>query len=115
MRIEVAWVSPESQLLIAVDLPDGATVADALEAARNTSSEFPDWADRPVGVWGRVVPPESALRDGDRVEVYRKLLIDPREARRRYAAAGGSMNAPVRQPAAGATGRDRRAVPRGRR
>ncbi|MDX1481733.1 MAG: RnfH family protein [Woeseiaceae bacterium] len=115
MRIEVAWASPDSQLLVAVDLPDGATVADALTAARDASSDMPDWADRPVGVWGRVVPTDAALRDGDRVEVYRQLLIDPREARRQYAAAGGTMKASADRPAAGVIGRAGRAVPTGRR
>jgi uncharacterized protein len=54
-------------------LPMGATLADALHAAGLASE---------AGVWGRVRDPSTPLRDGDRVELYRALVVDPKEARR---------------------------------
>jgi hypothetical protein len=67
----------------ALRLPADATVLDALEAggllARDSELELEGLA---VGVWGRLRPLDAALRDGDRVEIYRPLQVDPKEARR---------------------------------
>lgn len=67
----------------AVELPLGATVADAL-AASPLALEFPGMVGdaAPVGVWGRRCSREQRLRDGDRVEAYRPLKVDPKVARR---------------------------------
>ncbi len=64
-------------------LPAGSTVADAL-AASPLQSEFPgvDLNSASVGVWGRKASATQVLRDRDRVEVYRPLLVDPKVARR---------------------------------
>ena len=67
----------EMQRLI---LPGGASVADALRAAGHgdvLAQEAP-----PVGIWGRRCAPSQVLREGDRVELYRPLQVDPKEARR---------------------------------
>ena len=65
---------------VLLSLPGGATVADALRqsgmAVRHNTSELG------VGVWGVLVAPSERLRDHDRVELYRHLLVDPKEARR---------------------------------
>ncbi len=65
---------------VLLSLPEGATVADALResgmAIRHNTSELG------VGVWGVLVAPGDRLRDRDRVELYRPLLVDPKEARR---------------------------------
>ncbi|HET6598902.1 MAG TPA: RnfH family protein [Burkholderiaceae bacterium] len=68
---------------VALSLPHGATVADALGASE-MEARHPGlaWAELPVGVWSRPCARTSALRDGDRVEVYRPLVVDPKEARR---------------------------------
>lgn len=68
---------------VALSLPVGATVADALRAS-GLEARYPGvaWAELPVGVWSRPCARASALRDGDRVEVYRPLVVDPKEARR---------------------------------
>lgn len=68
-------------------LPVGTTVAVAV--ARSGWQRLHagvELADDCLGVFGRRVKPEHVLRDGDRVEIYRRLLIDPMEARRRRAA-----------------------------
>lgn len=60
-------------------LPEGATVADALVAC---GLAVPPDEERAVGLWGRKVPASELLRERDRVEVYRPLLVDPKVARR---------------------------------
>lgn len=65
-----------------LSLAPGSTVADALQASGVLARHGLDAASVDVGVWCRVAPPDTALRDRDRVEIYRPLLVDPKEARR---------------------------------
>ena len=74
MKVEVVRALPEKAEAVSVQLPEGATVADALAASGLSGDAF--------GIFGRQVPPGHPLRDGDRVEIYRPLEIDPKEARR---------------------------------
>jgi uncharacterized protein len=92
IRVEVAFALPERQILRSVKLADGATVADAVEAA-GLVAEFPEEQidALPTGIWGKVVARNHAVKDGDRVEVYRPLDLDPRDMRRKLAAAGRTM------------------------
>lgn len=86
LKVEVAAGLPDRQLVIALRLPAGATVRDALAAAA-LPSRLPELdlrLDR-VGVFGRRCGPDQPLADGDRVEVYRPLKADPREVRRKLA------------------------------
>jgi uncharacterized protein len=94
MHIEVVFALPERQELVAVELEEGATVADAIERS-SIAALFPehDIGRLPVGIWGRMVERDHVLEDGDRVEIYRPLAIDPREQRRALAAKGKSMGA----------------------
>lgn len=75
-------------------LDDGATLADALQAS-GWHGRFPELATRvlELGVWGRRARPEQVLQEGDRVEVYRALLVDPKVARRARFEAQGSRGA----------------------
>lgn len=77
--------SPAERLIDRVDieLPAGATVADAL-AASGLLARHPGLAaaGQRMGVWGRPCGSDEPLRDGDRVELYRPLKVDPKEARR---------------------------------
>jgi putative ubiquitin-RnfH superfamily antitoxin RatB of RatAB toxin-antitoxin module len=83
INVEVVFGTPESQQLVSVLMPPGSTVADALEMSK-IAAAFPDAgiAHLPTGIWGRPVERDQTLADGDRVEVYRELEIDPKEARR---------------------------------
>lgn len=92
IEVEVAYALPNSQVLIRLRLPAGSVVADAIAAAA-LARRFPDHdlATAAVGIWGHVVSRADRLRDGDRVEAYRPLKIDPREARRRLAESGHTM------------------------
>ncbi len=89
LRVTVAY-SPAAREVHAwaLELPAGATVAQAL-AASGLAAAFPQLGGNPapVGIWGRRVEPGDALRDQDRVEVYRPLQVDPKESRRHAAAA----------------------------
>lgn len=78
---------PESQELIELELPNGVTIAEALERAE-LGKRYPDLELDPnrVGVFGRLRPMEHRLADGDRVEIYRPLKADPKEIRRQLAA-----------------------------
>ena len=83
INVEVVFGMPDSQQLVSVSMPPGSTVADALEMSK-IGAAFPDadFAKMPTGIWGRPVQRDQTLVDGDRVEVYRELEIDPKEARR---------------------------------
>jgi putative ubiquitin-RnfH superfamily antitoxin RatB of RatAB toxin-antitoxin module len=81
--IEVAFASPEQQLLIALSLPATSTIADAIHAA-DLRSAFPQYcfANMTVGIWGQKATHAQCLKQGDRVEIYRGLVRDPMEARK---------------------------------
>lgn len=85
ITIELVYAARERQVVRAMSLPAGATVSQAVASAEALMG--PDvmaGVDRDnVGVWGRVVGPETVLRDGDRLEFLRGLTADPKEARRR--------------------------------
>ena len=93
--IEVVFATPSKQVLIAVRVPRKSTVAEAI-AASGITRKFPGAAidELEVGIWGRIVKRSREIRDGDRVEIYRPLLIEPREARRQLAIAGKTMGTP---------------------
>lgn len=83
MRVEVVFAQAHRQWRRAVELPPGATVLDAITAS-GLLVAFPDLKveEGMVGVWYRVRPLDTPLRDGDRVEIYRPLRADPKQARR---------------------------------
>jgi uncharacterized protein len=86
VRVEVAWSpAPREVQLIALQLPPGATVREALAASQLGL----DWSAHAVGIWGQSATLDDPVQEGDRIEVYRALLVDPKEARRlRYRAQG---------------------------
>jgi uncharacterized protein len=88
--------SPRARVVqeVQVQLPDGATVADALRAS-GLALPFAELANNALalGVWGRKVRPQQQVQDGDRVEVYRPLLVDPKVARRARFEAQGARSA----------------------
>lgn len=68
---------------VELHLPQGSTLADAVRASRLLETLSDAQVDRlQTGIWGTRLPPEHALRDGDRVELYRPLTVDPKVARR---------------------------------
>jgi putative ubiquitin-RnfH superfamily antitoxin RatB of RatAB toxin-antitoxin module len=73
--------APREVLEWQLDLPEGATVRDAVLAS-GWRAAAPEGDVRDVGIWGRRCTAQQALRDGDRVEIYRDLKVDPKVARR---------------------------------
>jgi hypothetical protein len=86
MRVEVAYAKPEAQVVVPLEVAEGATAAAAIEAS-GLLGRFPEieLADNRVGIFGKPCPLNHVLRAGDRVEIYRALIADPKEARRQRA------------------------------
>ena len=105
IEVEVACAEPARQIVKRISLSPGATLREAVEVS-GLAADFPLLAREPLdlGVFGRRMDPETAVRPGDRVEVYRPLLADPRESRRSRAR---------RQSTATPGGPGRRRVPPG--
>lgn len=86
IRIEVAYALPEKQYLQRVTLSEGATVEEAINASGllELRSDI-DLAKNKVGIFSRPVKLADTVQDGDRVEIYRPLIADPKELRRKRA------------------------------
>jgi putative ubiquitin-RnfH superfamily antitoxin RatB of RatAB toxin-antitoxin module len=93
LRIEVVYALPERCFRVAVELPAGATVADALAAAA-MPEQVPGLVVEParLAVFGQAATPRTPLHDGDRVEILRPLLADPKQARRERAQTAAKLS-----------------------
>lgn len=87
LRIQVCYANPDLQRLVSLSVAEGTTIGEAIG--------LPGIADEvagqniaacKVGIYGKLKSPDTLLREGDRIEIYRSLLADPKEARRRRAA-----------------------------
>ncbi|MFZ3621012.1 RnfH family protein [Leclercia barmai] len=84
--VEVAYALPEKQYLQRVTLEEGATVEEAIRASGLlTLRNDIDLAKNKVGIYSRPVKLADTVKDGDRVEIYRPLIADPKELRRQRA------------------------------
>ncbi len=83
IQVEVAYAESTRQLVIALDLPAGSTVAQAIEAS-TLLQQFPDidLTRQKVGIFSQLCALDKPLQSGDRVEIYRPLKQDPMAARR---------------------------------
>ena len=86
LSVEVVFAQPGRQILRRVSLPAGSTVSDAIRTS-GLLEEFPEIGAARVGIYGRLVASTVPLHDGDRVEIYRPLKVDPMEGRLRRARA----------------------------
>jgi len=84
LRVEVAFALPDKQMVLTVDVPPGCSVSEAIERS-GIYDQQPQARDLAVavGIFGKVVkkPEQEPVRDGDRIELYRPLIIDPNQAR----------------------------------
>jgi len=89
MRVWVVYALPDRQSVQELELPESATVADAV-ASSGLLQKFPEITERPLAcaIYGRAVTDSQILRADDRVEILRPLQVDPKESRRRAAARG---------------------------
>lgn len=84
MQIGVAYSEPGQQIWLNIEVPDDSTVKDAIERS-GILKQFPhiDLGVQKVGVFGRLVKPDTALKPGDRIEIYRPIIADPATVPRR--------------------------------
>ena len=84
MQVGIAYSENVQQIWLTIEVPDDATVNDAI-ARSGILDMFPhiDLTTQKVGIFGRIVKPDSSLRAGDRVEIYRPITCDPQTVARR--------------------------------
>lgn len=84
IKIEIAYGTADKQFLQELEVSDGTTAREAVLQSC-LLIEFPeaDIHHAPLGIFGKVVKDSTILREKDRVEIYRPLLIDPKDARRK--------------------------------
>jgi uncharacterized protein len=92
IQVEVAYALPEQQIILPVKVAMGATVEDAIKRS-GILERFPEiqLAQAKVGIFSKLTKMDSVLRDKDRVEIYRPLIADPKEVRRKRAEEGKVM------------------------
>jgi uncharacterized protein len=90
ITVTVAFAAAYEQVVVEVTLRNGSTIGDAI-ARSDICARFPeiDPAAAKAGIWGKARDLKYELRDGDRVEIYRLLKADPKEARRARAGKAG--------------------------
>ena len=94
INVEVAYAMPEKQIIRAVNVDVGTTIGAAIVQS-GIMMDFPDLdielENAKVGIFGKAAAMTTVLNDGDRVEIYRPLIADPKEVRRKRAAEGKVM------------------------
>ncbi|MDR2240598.1 MAG: RnfH family protein [Zoogloeaceae bacterium] len=92
LSIEIAYALPQRQELIRLQLPAGSVVQQAIETS-GLIQKYPaiDLKQNKVGIFGKLAKLDTPLRDRDRVEIYRPLIADPKEVRRKRAEEGKAM------------------------
>ncbi|MDH4217033.1 MAG: RnfH family protein [Gallionella sp.] len=93
MKIGIAYALPQRQVWFNIELPDGATIKDAIERS-GILKQFPEInpEQQKIGVFGKVSKLDAVLNDGDRVEIYRPITCDPKTVPRK-AKAGDAAEA----------------------
>ena len=81
--VEVAYALPQQQWLLSLSVPEGTTALEAIKLS-GIETRVPSLTLNPdeIGIFSEKVPPDTLLQDGDRVEIYRPLTMDPMESRR---------------------------------
>lgn len=85
LRVEVVYALPEGEDASFVQLAAGSTALDAARASGILERHALEPRDLKLGIYGKPVAADAPLAEGDRVEIYRRLALDPKEARRRRA------------------------------
>ena len=96
IEVEVVYAAVDRQVLRVISVAEGTTVRAALMASE-IDAEFPglDLSSCPLGIFGKVIadPDARRVQEGDRIEIYRPLLADPKEVRRLRAAKAAEAKA----------------------
>lgn len=98
ITVEVAYARPDEQRIVELQVPPGTSARDAIEKS-GIGEYFPeiDLGNVKLGIFGKVAKPDTALQPGDRVEIYRPLIADPKEQRKKKAAQGKVMRRGARE------------------
>lgn len=88
ISVEVAYALPDKQALLKLQVAEGTTAAEAAELS-GVTKQFAglDLTDAKYGIFGKAIAATQKLREGDRVEIYRPLIADPKDVRKARAAA----------------------------
>jgi putative ubiquitin-RnfH superfamily antitoxin RatB of RatAB toxin-antitoxin module len=89
IHVEVAYAKPDIQVILTVEVPPATSAEQAIQRSE-IAQRFPelDRGDLKMGIFGKLCKPAQVLRDGDRVEIYRPLIADPKQVRKERAAKG---------------------------
>lgn len=91
MKVSIAYAQLKRQVWLTVEIPEGATIQEVIERS-GILAQFPeiDLAKQKVGVFGKVATLDTRLEEGDRVEIYRPLAVDPKTVKARTKAEDGA-------------------------
>ena len=94
MKIGIAYALPQRQVWFNIELPEGATIKDAIERS-GILKQFPEinLEQQKFGVFGKVSKPDAVLNDGDRIEIYRPITCDPKTVPRKAKAGDAAAGA----------------------
>lgn len=93
MNVRVVYARPERQVMLTVELTEGATIRDALEKSGIlTRCPEIDLTNQKVGVWGKVAELDTVLEPDARVEIYRPITCDPKTVKRRAKPEGAAAS-----------------------
>ena len=83
LRVEVVYALPTEQVIVVLELEGSATVEEVIQRS-GIIDRFPEIGRPPVsvGIFGKRTTPSAKVHDGDRIEIYRSLIADPKDARR---------------------------------
>jgi putative ubiquitin-RnfH superfamily antitoxin RatB of RatAB toxin-antitoxin module len=92
IKIEVVYALPHEQTLLKLEVPQSSTIADAIMLS-GLLEKYPeiDLAKGKFGLFGKLSKTDTVLREKDRIEIYRPLIADPKEVRRKRAEEGKVM------------------------
>jgi uncharacterized protein len=84
MNVGVCYAQADRQLWLRLEVPDGSTIAEAIEIS-GLLTQYPeiDLETQKVGIFGKLAKLDAPVKDGDRVEIYRKITADPQQVQRR--------------------------------
>lgn len=92
IKVELVYALPHEQTLLKFNVPAGTRVAEAVQLS-GILAKYPeiDLGKNKLGIFGKLAKPDAELREMDRIEIYRPLIADPKEVRRRRAEEGKVM------------------------
>ena len=93
IQVEVAYAKPDTQVIIPLQVKPGTQLIEAIRLS-GILEQFPeiDLDKNKVGIFSKVSKPDTVLREKDRVEIYRPLIADPKESRRKRASKKAEAN-----------------------